>query len=64
VRRRRIENEANAVGRTIRAHTLTPKNVPLADFDGGARHWTITMTLIQMAGLNDGKRPLKALCMA
>ena len=48
----RIEMDSNTVERTIRPHTLTRKNALFAGSDGGARHWSIAMTLIQTAKLN------------
>jgi transposase len=48
----RIEMDSNTVERTIRPHTLTRKNSLFAGSDGGARHWSIAMTLIQTAKLN------------
>jgi hypothetical protein len=48
----RIELDSNTVERAIRPHTLTRKNALFAGSDGGARHWTIAMTLIQTAKLN------------
>jgi transposase len=48
----RIEMDSNTVERAIRPHTLTRKNVLFAGSDGGARHWSIAMTLIQTAKLN------------
>ena len=48
----RIEMDSNTVERAIRPHTLTRKNALFAGSDGGARHWSIAMTLIQSAKLN------------
>ena len=48
----RIEMDSNTVERAIRPHTLTRKNALFAGSDGGARHWAITMTLIQTAKMN------------
>jgi hypothetical protein len=53
----RIEMDANVVEHTIRPHTLTRKNALFAGSDGGARHWAIAITLIQMAKLN-GVEPM------
>ena len=53
----RIEMDSNTVERTIRPHTLTRKNSLFAGSDGGARHWSIAMTLIQTAKLN-GNDPM------
>jgi transposase len=48
----RIEMDTNTVERSIRPHTLLRKNSLFAGSDGGARHWSIAMTLIQTAKLN------------
>jgi hypothetical protein len=48
----RIEMDSNTVERAIRPHTLTRKNALFAGSDGGARHWSIAMTLIQSAKMN------------
>jgi transposase len=48
----RIEMDTNTVERSIRPHTLLRKNALFAGSDGGARHWSIAMTLIQTAKLN------------
>ena len=48
----RIEMDSNTVERAIRPHALTRKNSLFAGSDGGARHWSIAMTLIQTAKLN------------
>jgi hypothetical protein len=48
----RIEMDSNVVERAIRPHTITRKNAMFAGSDGGARHWSIAMTLIQTAKLN------------
>jgi len=53
----RIEMDTNVVERAIRPHTLTRKNALFAGSDGGARHWSIAMTLIQTAKLN-GVEPM------
>jgi hypothetical protein len=44
--------EMDTVERSIRPHTLLRKNALFAGSDGGARHWSIAMTLIQTAKLN------------
>jgi transposase len=44
--------DTNTVERSIRPHTLLRKNVLFAGSDGGARHWSLAMTLIQTAKLN------------
>jgi transposase len=44
--------DSNTVERAIRPHALTRKNSLFAGSDGGARHWSIAMTLIQTAKLN------------
>jgi hypothetical protein len=49
----RIEMDSNTVERIIRLHTLTRKNSLFEGSDGGARHWSIAMTLIQTAKLNE-----------
>ncbi len=41
-----IEMDSNTVERAIRPHTLTRKNALFAGSDGGARHWSMAMTLI------------------
>jgi transposase len=48
----RIEMDTNTVERSIRPHTLLRKNALFAGSDGGARHWSIAMTLIHTAKLN------------
>jgi transposase len=48
----RIEMDTNTIERSIRPHTLLRKNSLFAGSDGGARHWSIDMTLIQTAKLN------------
>ena len=48
----RIEMDTNTVERSIRPHTLLRKNALFAGSDGGVRHWSIAMTLIQTAKLN------------
>jgi transposase len=48
----RIEMDTNTVERSIRPHTLLRKNSLFAGSDGGARHWSIAMTLIHTAKLN------------
>jgi transposase len=53
----RIEMDTNVVERAIRPNTLTRKNALFAGSDGGARHWSIAMTLIQTAKLN-GVEPM------
>jgi len=53
----RIEMDTNVVERAIRPITLTRKNALFAGSDGGARHWSIAMTLIQTAKLN-GVEPM------
>ena len=47
-----MEMDTNVVDRAIRPHTLTRKNALFAGNDGGARHWSIAMTLIQTMKLN------------
>jgi len=53
----RVEMDTNVVERAIRPITLTRKNALFAGSDGGARHWSIAMTLIQTAKLN-GVEPM------
>jgi transposase len=53
----RIEMDTNVVERSIRPVTLTRKNALFAGSDGGARHWSIAMTLIETAKLN-GVEPM------
>ena len=48
----RIEMDTNVVERAIRPHTLTRKNALFEGSDGGARAWSIVMTLVQTAKLN------------
>jgi transposase len=48
----RVEMDTNVVERAIRPHTLTRKNALFAGSDGGARAWSIVMTLVQTAKLN------------
>jgi transposase len=48
----RIEMNTNTVERSIRPHTLLRKNALFAGSDGGARHWSIAMTLIHTPKLN------------
>jgi transposase len=49
--------DTNGVEREIRPIALTRKNALFAGNDGGARHWAIAMTLIQIAKLN-GVEPM------
>jgi hypothetical protein len=53
----RIEMDTNVVERSIRPVTLTRKNALFAGSDGGARHWSVAMTLIETAKLN-GVEPM------
>ncbi len=53
----RVEMDTNVVERAIRPNTLTRKNALFAGSDGGARSWSIAMTLIQTAKLN-GVEPM------
>ena len=48
----RIEMDTNTVERSIRPHTLLRKNALFAGSDGGARHWSVAMSLIHTAKLN------------
>jgi transposase len=48
----RVEMDTNVVERAIRPSVLTRKNALFAGSDGGARHWSVAMTLIQTAKLN------------
>lgn len=48
----RLEMDSNIVERAIRPVTITRKNSLFAGSDGGARHWSVAMTLIQTAKLN------------
>jgi hypothetical protein len=52
----RVEMDTNVVERAIRPHTLTRKNALFAGSDGGARAWSIVMTLVQTAKLNVSSR--------
>lgn len=53
----RIEMDTNVVERVIRPVALNRKNALFAGSDGGARLWSIAMTLIQTAKLN-GVEPM------
>jgi transposase len=53
----RLEMDTNVVERAIRPVVITRKNSLFAGSDGGARHWSIAMTLIQTAKLN-GVEPM------